>query len=175
MSFRSTVRGRGLSAWGAMLREPSFKTRVSSFFTWGSTETQAHNQIHWTQLEFTIDKWIWCACYFKKCFKQTSIHMSYTDKCCHTSLKGNWLYRQKTKEALIWHCSIFLNSLQVYITIVSFCRTLTMHLNSCLHIIKRYFNYFWLVVTGTFLQAPQSWKTRTPFWPLTITLLLYHS
>lgn len=45
MSFRSTVRVRGLSAWGAMLRDPSFNTRVSSFFTWASAERHTYSYI----------------------------------------------------------------------------------------------------------------------------------
>lgn len=54
---------------------------------------------------YAVDKWIWCMLFWK--MFQTSIHMSYTDKCCHTNLKENWLYRQKTKEVFICHCSIF--------------------------------------------------------------------
>lgn len=49
MSLRRTVRVRGLSAWGAMLRDPSFNTRVSSLFIWASEKRHNFETKHAVQ------------------------------------------------------------------------------------------------------------------------------
>lgn len=164
MSFRSTVRGRGLSAWGAMLSDPSFKTRVSSAFTWGSTETQDTKITNTTGLQHEL-RWKDEKCTGIVCLN--IYRYVYTSICTYTNRNARELPLQRKPP-----CDVagffFLCSIRVCKSVVGFCWTSAMPLNPCLHIIKWYFNYVWLVVTGDFLVGTAKLKKknqRTPLWP----------
>lgn len=63
----------------------------------------------------------------------------------------------------MWRCRIFfLCSIRVCKSVVGFCWTSAMSLNPCLHIIKWYFNYVWLVVTGDFLVGTAKLEKKKP-------------